>query len=300
MPFTAQLFFSGLGLALFRTSQRRSRTPNRVDLYALQTPMHPSHRHVPRFSSELRDVVKPIDIPIFGLRPTPDGTIMTDILVKGQSLALKATGRETTFDVEWAQDPSVVQPGEGAPENAIDWLPSCENVGLDSALVHPDEDEDRAVYAAALSLPPGKIRSRRILFGQFKNEETEDPLVRQAFWRFPAAENPRVMADQLVWTRSGLESLSIRLSAEDGKTYDYLFDAGMRLLDRDEPVVKLAFTNFPENGLTGRFGRPRHFPMYSRLAIPSADIMDVDVELETAGPVTGQGSCPPVHHEFVE
>jgi hypothetical protein len=317
MPFNAQLSFTGLGLVLLRSGGRRDPHPKAVELLLVRTPApeamgnmehpmgesrsghggdhSPVEPHLPRLWFQLDDLAEPENFQFNDLSVGVDGVPVVELVdeIVDASFSITAEGKEAEFEVQWASDPRAVVSGPGAPLDAIDWIPDIEEQFGLSSIFLPEDPEAKGVYVTRVQLPPGKISTQSL----FLNRDGSP-----AGWVFTAGGSQqaltprRVLAERLIWSREGLTSLHIDL--DEGLT----FNASLREM-RGEPqpaTLRLALTNLPQTGLSGRFHDPVHFQHFGVLAKnQNAVIRDIRRDPPLAsGVITSSGGCPPLRKEI--
>lgn len=319
MSFTMEISFSGLGLVILRSGETRSPQPNSVSFHMVDGGgEHAGHRHlqdnrepqaagvghvrhVPRIWFRTEDLQTPAGQPFSFLSTDPEGNSVISEKLSGKTLKFSADGgAPASFDVKWLADAAATAPRPNAQEeDALDWIPELgEHVGLTSIL--EPAAQLAPPYLTAIELPGGEIRSRHLL-------RAPDPTnLAGTIGRFRFGEGtPRVLAEQVVWRRRGVDRLHLE-GLVDGETL--VFEGSLRALqtaDGEEPVVSLALTNLPEQAVSGRFARIEHLTMLASLAVTtlggSVEVARNPVpDIEHGGGVTsGSLACPPTRREIV-
>jgi hypothetical protein len=301
MSFTAEITFSGLGLVIFRSGESRSPQPRSVSFHmVIGGGDHARHmRHVPRIWFRTEDLLTPAGQPFQFLSTAPEGSSVISEDLSGKTLRFSADGGSpTSFDVKWITDATATAPSIGE-EDALDWIPDLgDHVGLTS--VSKPVAQLAPPYLTRIELPGGEIRSRQIL-------RAPDPEnLAGALGRFRFGQGlPRVIAEQVVWRRRGVNRLELA-GLVDGERL--VFDGSFRALQTTgggEPVVSLALTNLPEQAVSGRFARIEHLTMLVSLAVrtsqASAEVpRNPEPVIGEGGAVTsGSLACPPARLEIV-
>jgi hypothetical protein len=287
MAFNVEVIFTGLGMVLLRSDEKRPRKPRGVELLMLSSAGH--HRHVPRLSFLVEDLARPQGENI-DLHVAADGSPLVQKELTGQNLTLKVEGTPADFDIAWAEDASAVEPGPQAPENALDWIPSAvDHYGLQE-IIFPEDPEAQKVYVTRIVLEPGRLSSRKLLL------DSDGSIARWNFTRNGREVTAeRVLAEQVVWSREGVDTLTVPL-VEGGETISYVFDSDLcEKRGEASPVITLAMTNLPDDGETGRFRDPEHFGAFRHLDRQNNRRPAKLVRAPRAGlpSVTLGGSCPP-------
>src|SRR5215203_20232 len=303
MSFTVEIAFSGLGLVILRSGELRSSRPNSVSFHmVLGGGDHARHMpHVPRIWFRTEDLLTPEGQHFRFLSTAPEGNSVISEDLSGKTLRFSADGGSpTSFNVKWLTDATATAPGTGE-EDALDWIPDLgQHVGLTS--ISEPSAQLAQPYLTRIELPGGEIRSRQIL----RAPSLTNPAGALGRFRFGQG-TPRVIADQVVWRRRGVNRLELA-GLVGGETLE--FDGSFRALQTTgggEPVVSLALTNLPEQAVSGRFAQIEHLTMLASLAIPTSQeaaaaavLRNPVPVIEHGGPVTsGSLACPPARHEIV-
>jgi hypothetical protein len=279
MGFDLELVMSGLGAIWLRSPTPRNPKPSGVDF--LMVDCCHGHAHVPRLDFRFEDLASPegVELPA---HVGADGATLASFDLAGKTVELTAQGQAADFDVVWCEDESATRPGEGAPRDAMDWLPNfADQLGLDD-VVGPDGESAATVYAARVSLPAGRLSSWKL----FPADGAASPDDVQ-MWSFGSTP-PRVLAEYGVLVREGLERLVVRIDGQD-----LVFDDQAIRRSGGAGVLRLALTNLPPVGRTGRFLSPDHFPMYRSINQPPQDPWPVRRADGAPEPATSGVACPP-------
>ncbi|MGH2625426.1 MAG: hypothetical protein ACRDHY_02100 [Anaerolineales bacterium] len=317
MPFTAQVVFTGLGMVVIRADEPRSRTPRAVELLLLGNPhVHQDHDsqdhhrrrrdeeeklhsiHLPKITFQLADVSEPIEEDVPGARVDADGAYVVDERIDGADMTIEpeiADGNEGTFEALWAEEPTAERPGDGAPEAALDWIPDINADFGVGGLKLPGGELDGTPFVARVRLPPGYLSTRQLFRSRTGGPE---------LFEFGLGRR-KVMAEQWVWTRSNLTSLSLpfpeRQYQEGGREVSIpkrkyvLDDVGLRLQGMDA-AVRVAVTNLPAVPRIGRGRLPEHFHFLATvedLSGTRGSTANFSLTAQSGAFVTIGGTCPP-------
>jgi hypothetical protein len=286
-PFTVEVYFTGLGVGLIRQDHSKPGHVTGVDLLLVDTTMDMTMpQHAPRLCFEVEDLAQTDapDVQIPGVSSTgmplvslnlKDTDVQIDITDAHKEPTNGGTG-SPSFIVEMAAA-NATMPGPQAPENAVNWIPdSAADLGI-ADLIVPDGNV-APPYTTRVRLPAGKITSQRLFF-----DEAGD-FAKVQYGNAPAA---RALADQLVWSRAGITSLSIA-----GLDRSYQLDAALRKMRREEPIIRITVSCLPSTlDAPNRFRLPSHFRMFQMVSKASTTPTPVFVH---NGPVCAGAACPPL------
>jgi hypothetical protein len=278
MAFDLEVVMSGLGAVWPRTMKRRDPHPSGVEF--LMVACHHGHAHQPRLTFRFEDLAAPeVELPA---HVGAGGAILASYELAGKSVEFSVEGGGADgFDVVWCEDEEATAPGEGAPMDAFDWIPSFgAQLGLPN-VVGPESPDAAQVYAARVSLPAGRLSSWRL----FPLEGASSPDDWQ-LWSFGDTA-PRVLAEYAVLASQGVDRLVAKVDGQE-----LVFDDRAPARSAGG-ALRLAVTNLPPMGRTGRFLSPDHFPMYRAVNSPPQNPWPV--RRANGGPVPASSgvACPP-------
>lgn len=193
-----ELTISGLCLIVLNSQDDRPKNPDKIEVLCVG-----ASEHRPRMSY-LPAEVHPISVEP-SLVVDPLGVQSASLDIAGKSLALDfGTNPTEGFSLKWAE-----QNGNGnAPldESLMDWVPTAAELGFDELNVGDPGTIPPGVLAR-LSLPPGKLMSRKVV---------RNPVSGSYFvWEFPAKPGlERALANEVVYRAEEVEDLN--LTASDG------------------------------------------------------------------------------------
>ena len=300
MSFTVQVYFTGLGVAVIHEDSANHGYVTGVDLLLVDSSRNMNMAmsnpvHVPHLSFEVEDLASTgaptVNIP--GVTTTGMPLVRLDLA--GQDIQINVTDDAANgngggnggangngngaFVIESAPA-AASSPGPGAPKGAVNWIPDLQaDLGI-ADLILPGPTLAGSPYTARVKLPAGKVSSERLFL---------DQTGKFAQFEYGQQANHRVLADQFVWTRSGVGSLAIA-----GLAQPYQLDALLRRLRHEPQVVRIAVSCVPETlSNPSRFRTPDHFPMFQ--LVSAAMTMPNPVFSEGGNPVCAGVACPPPH-----
>jgi hypothetical protein len=279
MGFDVQLVMTGLGVIWLRSEQPRNPQPDGIDF--LMVACNHGHSHEPRLAFRFEDLAAPDNLEL-PMHVGSTGATLAAFDLTGRSVQIEAEGEGSEFSVVWCADENATRPGPDAPVDAFDWIPNFERqLGLDN-VVGPTGQGASAIYAVQVELPAGRLASARL----FPKQGSETPGDWQE-WSFGATA-PRVLAEQAVLSRAGVERLIVRIDDQE-----LVFDDRAKLRTGHGGPLSIALTNLPPVGLTGRYLSPEHFPMYRSVNDPPEEPWPVRRADGAPEPATTGGACPP-------
>jgi len=279
MPFTVEVAFTGLGLVVIRADKLRSPEPSGAELLLVKSP-NSHHQHVPKVSFDLSDVKDPINDDVREARVDADGTYVVEKQIDGLDTVIEVDGEPANFEAIWAAQETASGPGPDAPEDALDWLPDAAG-HFNMNVVLPGASLAGSPYAARIKLPAGSLSTRRLFLLRPGQPES---------WVF-AGRQGVALAEQLVWSRKGVRSITLPLDRQ------FVLDEADLVLRGSDPIVRIAVTNLPAVARIGRSRVPDHFRFLSPISGRSVGAANFDVRRHSGGPVTTGGACPPVRSE---
>jgi hypothetical protein len=252
--------------------------------------------HLPRLSFEMEDLAATsaaqLNLPAV---TTTTGMPLVSFDLSGQDLELVVTdeasgngsvgpavngngnGNGKHFVVRGAA-PDATFPGPAAPDDALSWIPDLEaDLGI-TDLIEPGPSLAGSPYTARIKLPAGAVSSQRLFLR---------PSGTLAQFVYGNAPLTRVLADQFVWTRSGVQSVAI-----SGLADTFQLDAALRQMRGEPQIVRIAVTCLPATlPQPDRFRSPQHFPMFT--LVSSGGTAPRPVTSVGGVPVCAGIACPP-------
>jgi hypothetical protein len=255
--------------------------------------------HLPRLSFEMEDLAATsaveLDLPAV---TTTTGMPLVSFDLSGKDLELEVTDEangngslgslvsgsgngnrngKQHFVVRGAA-PDATFPGPAAPDDALSWIPDLEgDLGI-TDLIEPGTSLAGSPYTARIKLPAGAVSSQRLFLR---------PSGTLAQFVYGNAPLTRVLADQFVWTRSGVQSVAI-----SGLADTFQLDAALRQMRGEPLIVRIAVSCLPATvQKPDRFRSPQHFPMFTLVSGTGAAPKPVT---SVGGvPVCAGIACPP-------
>lgn len=296
MPFDVEVVMSGLGALEVEGGGLRAQHPTSVR-FLMMDGRNVGHLHLPRCSFFLDDV----SAPMFALFPefpihahaanglahpsstvwvAPNGSIVISVDLEGKDVTLAVESAAPSFEAKWSDDAQAPGPnGASAPASALDWIPDSGRDFKFEAVASANGHLGHGIYTSRIALPRGTLTSRKLLL------ERDGTVRSWVFGDHPA----RAMAEQIVWSRSGVTSL--RLSGATNQPLQ--FDGTLFEQRNEPPLIRIAFNNHPAEAIVDRYGAPSHIHAYRFLSNPPKDIPDFDREPPLGGASTPNGACPP-------
>jgi len=326
MSFTVQVYFTGLGVGLIRADRTDKQAVTGVDLLLVDTSgssdaggsgkMQPGKKssgkmnkmnmmaapdnglpqmvqHLPRLSFEMEDLAATsaaqLDLPsvttttgmplvAFDLAGKDLELVIVDANGGADSLQGQGNGNGNHNFVVRSATMDATFPGPSAPDDALNWIPDLQaDLGI-ADLVEPGASLAGSPYTARVKLPAGTVSSQRLFF---KPSGT--------LAQFVYGDNPltRVLADQFVWTRTGIASVAI-----SGLPDTLQLDAALRQMRGEPQIVRIAVSCLPATVAgPNRFRAPQHFPMFT--LVSSGGALPRMVASVGGGPVCAGIACPP-------
>ncbi len=293
--FTAQIVFTGLGMVVIHANRRYSKNPSAAELLLVR---NNRYHHLPKVSFQLSDVADPMSDDVPDVRVDSDGAYLIEERLDGVDTEIQVEGVPAAFEAVRVTHSDAVLPGPGAPEDAIDWLPDVESDFGMSPIHLPEDGLLGSPYIARVRLPAGRLSSRQL----FRTRSAEPEV-----WRF-ATGRRKALAEQWMWTRSGLTSLTLRLpsrnllqagASQELAARTYTLDGVHQLMQGNQLVVRIAITNLPSVARVGRARLPDHFRYLAPISSTATDLSRFEVRRTSAGPVTVGGACPPARFEVM-
>jgi hypothetical protein len=321
-PFTLEVYFTGLGVGLIRedTSKQGHGHVLGVDLLLIDTakamamaagnppmnmpaampgmpnmPQAPNApappnapaamaQHIPRLFFEVEDLARTDapDVEVPGVSTVGMPLVRLDL--KDKDLQINITDAPAGAGNGHGNGkvrPNRLSGKQKAPEDAINWVPDlAADLGISNPiLLKPGDPLAGSPYTSRVTLPAGKVSSQRLFFnrqGDF------------AEFQYGDATSFRVLADQFLWTRTGVMKVAIA-----GHDHVFEFDATLREMRHEpRPTVRITVSCLPETlGNPNRFRLPSHFWMFQ--AINSAGTAPNQVLTADRQPVCAGIACPP-------
>lgn len=298
--FTLEVTMSGLGVLSMKTKSD-PKHPSNARFLMLGTRKQ-SHRHFPTCSFFLDDLAAPLGLTFVepgghDHRPdesdentenaavilSPSGQLMISLDLTGRRVVLHVGEQGGEFTAILNHDPEALLPDlNGNPPEALDWVPDpISDFGFPLKTIDLSTDDlESGRYVTEVLLPPGTITSRGLLIAR-------DGTLRKTFFD---GKPTGALAEQLVWSREKVESLTLFDAAKKPLRFDGVL---LRQLGRP-PVIRISFSNLPKLAEVGRYGRPQHLELYGLMTEPtSGSFPALTADPDFGDGTTPNGACPP-------
>lgn len=327
MPFDVELAFTGLGVVLLRSAERRPHnpSPDSVEFLLLRTQgpapqeSHGDHYgrnhsqrrgehddehrhdepHLPRLWFRLEDLVD-VNVLFEDMVAGPDGLPVVRLPLDDKDFTItveeveekeeSAAMGQQGFDVQWRDRRGSTVSSSLDFDFDLDFIPDLtEHFGIEDPAL-PDTESLPGFYTARVKLPAGRITTRRPLL---------NPDQTIAEWAFVEEDGKETTAqpltDQVIWSRKNVKAFHIDNAFRQRLT----FDSSLRQRHGDDARVTLAITNLPGTGTSGRFGSPGHFALLRQVSRQGGRVREIQrrPSLSAETPITVGGACPPARQE---